>query len=239
MDVIEDVGDDELARLRDRVADLERFIRRLGHDLTTPLTTVAGFASLLVRDAGLPPNTVDSIRRIHSSADRANRMLRALVDETRLHEAESVFVRDAINAAAEGAVDLGVEMHLEAPTTPSRVFVMRATTVQLLRTIFVGLAARCAPDALAVSLTISEPEVGDVVSISFATSSGAGFTEAERNALDEAHIEEADDELPMLAAIRLAARLATTQAGRLWAEDVEGGGIRLILALPRSTGYRG
>lgn len=225
----------ELDLVRDRVANLERFITRLGHDLTTPLTTVSGFASLLARDPQLSPGAVDAVARIQASSDRANRMLRALVDETRLREAESMFVADVIDDAVGDVRDGGVEVTVHRQDTRARVFTMPAATRRLIETIVLGLAARGAPEPLSVSVVITQPEQGDMVSISFVTDVGSAFTEAERDALERAHLEVDDAQESTLS---LAARLATTQAGRLWAEDVDGGGIRLILALPRCAGVR-
>jgi signal transduction histidine kinase len=70
---------------RARVLQLQQqLLGIVGHDLRTPLNAIAGSAALLARAPDLPSNRVRLAQRIVSSAGRMSRLLRDLLDFTRV-----------------------------------------------------------------------------------------------------------------------------------------------------------
>ncbi|HEY8079279.1 MAG TPA: ATP-binding protein [Labilithrix sp.] len=61
----------------------EQFIGILGHDLRTPLNTILGTASLIVKNEDLPPHLAPAIQRVERSANRMARLISQLLDFTR------------------------------------------------------------------------------------------------------------------------------------------------------------
>jgi PAS domain S-box-containing protein len=65
-------------QLRQVNAELDRFASFAAHDMTGPLSTIAGFAALLLR-AGLPPAATEYAAHIAASSERLSRMLDGLL----------------------------------------------------------------------------------------------------------------------------------------------------------------
>ncbi len=231
-------GELELVALRARVLDLERFIARLGHELTTPLTTISGFASLLSRNDALDEGTADALSRIQSSADRAGRTLRGIVDETRLDRAESTSITNLLDDAVREVAGEGAPIEFERPVSAARVFCHRAVARRLfVAAITMHLERATGP--LVLEATILEAERGDTVSVRL-DSHGPTVTDEERAALEGAMAFEAEGSVrPSVAALVRAARLAATQAGRVWLDEGTPTGIGLTVSLPRSTAVEG
>lgn len=55
--------------------ELNELVRRAAHDVRTPLTTIAGFADLLVHDASLSPTARDNAVMIVEETRRLTEML--------------------------------------------------------------------------------------------------------------------------------------------------------------------
>ena len=68
-----------LSELQRANAELDRFAGVAAHDLTGPLSTIAGFAGLLERSPALPPEEHGYAGHIHASAQRMLGMLQALL----------------------------------------------------------------------------------------------------------------------------------------------------------------
>jgi len=57
-------------------------LRKLRHDLRTPLTVVAGFAEVLAEDREIPPAVRrDYAERIHAAAQEIKALVDALLDD--------------------------------------------------------------------------------------------------------------------------------------------------------------
>jgi K+-sensing histidine kinase KdpD len=55
--------------------DFQEVIKRAAHDVRTPLTTIAGFADLLVHDGSLSPTARDNAVMIAEETSRLTEML--------------------------------------------------------------------------------------------------------------------------------------------------------------------
>lgn len=92
--------DQELERLRARVANLERLTHRLAHELATPLTTARGFANALLERGGLDATAHDGLVRIERAARTAEEMLRARVAEATDDQPRALRLRPLLRDAA-------------------------------------------------------------------------------------------------------------------------------------------
>lgn len=127
--------DDELARLRTRVANLERMAERLAHELATPLTTAQGFAQILLDDDGLSAEVRDGLKRVERASRQALQLLQHRVDEgigdglrsMRLRE----LVRDAVTSVLGVAATAGRALPAEARVFGDPVGMRRALVLVL------------------------------------------------------------------------------------------------------------
>lgn len=56
-------------------------VRKVAHDVRTPLTSIAGFAQLLIDDAALSANSRENAETIFEEAKRVSEMLEAFFDD--------------------------------------------------------------------------------------------------------------------------------------------------------------
>ena len=108
--VREDKGTDELAALTssfNNMADsLERseqqrneFIANVSHELKTPMTTIAGFADGIL-DGTIPPEREEeALRTISSETRRLSRLVRRMLDLSRLQSAENVTAQEQFDVS--------------------------------------------------------------------------------------------------------------------------------------------
>ncbi len=113
-----------LAEVEAKNAELERFTYTVSHDLKSPLVTIKGFLGMLERDtaAGNQERVDHDIRRIHSAADKMQKLLEELLHLSRMtHQAvepEAVELAELADEALElvaGAVaERRVEVEIDA-----------------------------------------------------------------------------------------------------------------------------
>ncbi|HZH13749.1 MAG TPA: PAS domain-containing protein [Archangium sp.] len=94
-----------LSRLESERDLRERFVATLTHDLRTPLTAAKMGAQLLARKASDPDAVLKSAVRIGESLDRADRMIRDLLDANRIRAGETLPIERASCDLAETARD--------------------------------------------------------------------------------------------------------------------------------------
>lgn len=75
----------EKSRLDERGRFRDRLIGIVSHDLRNPLSTILLGASVLLENRELAPTTTKTLARIQSAAQRAERMIRDILDYTQAH----------------------------------------------------------------------------------------------------------------------------------------------------------
>lgn len=93
---------DELARLRTRIANLERLTERLAHELATPLTTVQIFARILLDGEGLSSEVRQGLERIERAGTTAMELLQHRVAEAPGEQPRSLRLRELVRDAVTG-----------------------------------------------------------------------------------------------------------------------------------------
>jgi signal transduction histidine kinase len=85
-EVLETANRELERRVRERTADLERFVHSVTHDLRAPLRAMEGFAHALLEDCGpqLDDMGREYARRIAASASTMDALIRELLDYSRL-----------------------------------------------------------------------------------------------------------------------------------------------------------
>ena len=78
------------AQLRETVGELEAFSYSISHDLRAPLRAMQGFSNLLAQDHAqeLSPQAAEYVRRIDQSAVRMDKLIRDVLDYSRITRAQ-------------------------------------------------------------------------------------------------------------------------------------------------------
>jgi two-component system phosphate regulon sensor histidine kinase PhoR len=95
--------DQQLAILRDitREMQLERtrrdFVANASHELRSPLTVISGYLDTLAEDDEIPASWRDPVAEMQRQAERMTRILRDLIELTRLESTESTAAHDFVD----------------------------------------------------------------------------------------------------------------------------------------------
>ena len=86
---------DSLAKAEERRSE---FVANVSHELKTPMTTIAGFADGIL-DGTIPPDhQADSLRTISSETRRLSRLVRRMLDVSRLQSEEGVTAQEQFDS---------------------------------------------------------------------------------------------------------------------------------------------
>jgi PAS domain S-box-containing protein len=172
---------DELRRTN---AELDRFASFAAHDMAGPLSTISGFARLLLR-AGLPPAAAEYAAHIVASSKRLSEMLQGLLDYARAGTPQAVAEPvDLARATEQVLADLAVpiaERHADVTVAvPAGATVMAdERDVRLVLQNLVANAVKFA-DAEHPSVTVAARDAGDGTWRMAVADDGSGIAEADR-----------------------------------------------------------
>lgn len=75
-------------RLKQAYEELDTFSFTISHDLKNPLSTIKGYAQMLMRDSSLQPKTHDTLNRIANRVDKMNAMINEVLEYSRIGRQE-------------------------------------------------------------------------------------------------------------------------------------------------------
>jgi len=247
---------DEIARLRAEVERLrlevveqgharDAFISLAAHELRSPLTTVKGYAQLLLRQARkapLPAAMTRSVEAIDEQTARMSDMVGALHDATRIRRGDFELLRAPVDlvALAESEVE---RRRLLAPEHTVLLLAEASSLVgqwdgarlaQVIRDLLDN-AIRYSPEGGVVVLRLAAEDGMATLSV---RDQGIGVAPADRERIFEYLYRAPETERRNLSGVGLglfiSRAIAERLGGRLWlaASDTTGGGSEFRLALP-------
>lgn len=229
-DHADDEGDTaEVEALRRRVDDLERFTRRVAHELATPLTAAAGFARLLLDRGGHDAETHDGLRRIERSATSAAEVVRQRLAGAVPASPDHLVLRQLLQDAV--ATTCGDDTDVVWDVAPDLVVFGPPSGLQEVVGLLVrALALRLAHQQARASLRFTAAPLGpDIVAVTGVAPSAAPLAPA----TGEPGEDQADE--PVRDAVRRLERLLPGLGGRSWvpAPTVAADQFSVLVHLPR------
>ncbi len=240
----------EQGRLRREAAETTRLseanelrtalLRAVSHDLRTPLASIkAAVTSLLQRDVAWSPEaTTDFLATIDEEADRLNRLVGNLLDMSRL-EAGALSVRsrpvgleEVVAAALASLPDRGRGVVVDVPATLPAVLADPALLERALANLVANAAAHTPPGR---SVRVEAREVGERIDL-LVVDRGPGVAEDDRERVF-APFQRLGDTGRAGVGLGLAVARGFVEAvgGRLALEETPGGGLTVVLTLPRQA----
>lgn len=236
--------DDHVRDDRESRDERDEFVSLAAHELRSPLTTVKGYAQLLLRaarkDPGASGNTQRALMAIEQQATRMSDMVAELLDASRIARGSfevhpRLVVLDAIVRRAVDQHQSGLDRHQISLETEAAGLVGRwdgGRVEQVIRDLLDN-ALRFSPNGGAVRVHVSR--VGDMARVSV-SDTGIGVAADELDRVFELYYRGRDAQRRNLSGLGLglfvSRVIAERMGGRLWLESGAGTGSTFTLELP-------
>jgi PAS domain S-box-containing protein len=224
--------------LRRANAELDRFASFAAHDMTGPLSTIAGFARLLMR-AGLPPAQAEYAEHIRTTSERLADMLERLLSYARAGQEQAVAAPvDLARATGQVLADLagpiadrGVDLTVAVP--PEARVMADARDVGLVLQNLIANAVKFA-GAERPRVTVAAQDPGDGSWLVTVEDNGSGIAEADRERVFRAfeRVGAAGERPGHGLGLAICQRLVERHHGTIGVDSEPGRGSRFWFVLP-------
>ncbi len=231
----------ELAEKQSMEAEREKLrntlLSAVGHDLRTPLASITGAASSLSEQSNLPPQAADLAHSIHGEASRLNKLVRNLLDVTRMDSGmlslnrQPYFVSELIGSSLQRCkeslekrkVDLQVAKDL--PLLNLDGMLVEQVLINLLEN-----AARYTPEHCSISIAATPTPYAIEISIG---DSGIGIPVGSEQAIFERYkrlLEKKTEGMGL--GLAICKGIVEAHGGHIWARNRSEGGAIFTFTLP-------
>ncbi len=214
------------------------FLSSVSHDLRSPLAVVAGAAStLLEKDASLDrPARMELLHTIHEEADRLERIIRNVLNLTRL-ESGQIAVRKEWQPLEEifGVIlnrysDRLAERHLELKIPPDLpLFPFDTLLMEQVLSNLMENALRHTPNGTPVDITVTPQKSAVMIEIA---DRGPGIPVHEEEAIFTKFTRSTNTRMGTGIGLSICRAIIEAHGGRIWTENRTGGGAIFKFVIP-------
>ncbi|HXH63704.1 MAG TPA: ATP-binding protein [Gemmatimonadales bacterium] len=219
----------------DRLSQLGALVSGVAHELNNPLAAIAAFADVLSADPRIAAVS-DSVQIIHTEAMRAGRMIQTLLDFARQRPRtnQAVNLADVIDrvlalhrsALQKSRVQVGVTLATDLPPVKGDPQELQQVLLNAVVNAQQAIAGTGQPGRVVISGQLAEHHV--IVTVE---DTGPGIPpENLDRVFDPFFTTKGDQGTGLGLAISLG--LIRGMGGRIWVQNIEGGGARVALELP-------
>ncbi|MCG8348737.1 MAG: response regulator [Chloroflexales bacterium] len=145
----------------EKLSAIGQLVAGVAHELNNPLTSISGYAQLLLRDTTLGEEIVQDVHQIHTQAERAARIVQNLLIFAREHKPERVVVdlnqvlrsTLALRAYQLRVDNIAVSTHFDPqlPTTVADPFQLQQVFLNLINNAHQAMIAQSTPGTLTIT----------------------------------------------------------------------------------------
>jgi two-component system sensor histidine kinase QseC len=229
-----------LGQLNGLIAHEKQFIAKAAHELRTPLAVLRIHAQNAL-EAKAPADRADALRHLLNAVDRATRILTQLLTLARL-EPDALelvrqdfdalaFIRGELAELAPLALQRGQELTLEADEAQTFRILGDAPSLGILLQNLVSNAVQYTPVGGRITVRLENTPEGLILRVE---DNGPGVPQEEASRLFERFYRLGEGDGSGLG-LSIVQRIAEMHFGRVWAEGRPGGGLAMIVELPRCS----
>jgi two-component system NtrC family sensor kinase len=236
----------------EKLSAIGQLVAGVAHELNNPLTSISGYAQLLLRDSTLSEEIVQDVQHIHTQAERAARIVQNLLIFAREHKPERVVVdlkevlrsTLALRAYQLRVDNIAVSTHFDPhlPATVADPFQLQQVFLNLINNAHHAMIARNAPGTLTITsrASVSQPKgegdaddqaEPDILSVEI-SDTGVGIPERDLKRIFDPFFTTKPVGQGTGLGLSICFGIIQEHGGRIWAESTVGIGTSVYVELP-------
>jgi signal transduction histidine kinase len=229
---------EEQLLISDRMATLGELISGIAHEINNPLTSIVGFAQLLL-DKDLPDDVKEDLSVINNEAERTTKIVRNLLMFARKREPKKAFANLneiieavlALRTYEQKVQNIQVDAHLDQDLP--KILTDSFQLQQVFLNIIINAEYFMSEAYGKGTLTITTERVNDLIRASFADD-GPGIAKEDMGRLFDSFFTTKEVGKGTGLGLSIAQSIITEHGGRIYAESELGKGTTFIVELPIS-----
>ncbi|PDW03653.1 hybrid sensor histidine kinase/response regulator [Candidatus Viridilinea mediisalina] len=229
----------------EKLSAIGQLVAGVAHELNNPLTSVSGYAQLMLRDKGLGVETRQDIEQIHTQAERAAKIVQNLLIFAREHEPERQMV--SLNEVLRSALALQnyqlkvdnisviLELDPELPYTSADPHQLQQVFLNLITNARHAMVEHGRPGKLVIrSSLFNDTQLGPTIKLEV-QDSGKGIPEKDLEKIFNPFYTTKPVGQGTGLGLSICFGIIEEHEGQIWAESQLGAGTQVFVTLPVRT----
>lgn len=225
----------------EKLSAIGQLVAGVAHELNNPLTSVSGYAQLLLRDKRLPEEPRQDIEQIHAQAERAAKIVQNLLIFAREHKPERRMV--SINEALRSALalqnyqlkvdNIGIVQELDTslPATTADGHQLQQVFLNLITNARHAMAEKGGRGTLTLRTSLVQGEGGEQIKVEVGDT-GVGIPERDLQRIFNPFYTTKPVGQGTGLGLSICFGIVKEHDGHIWAESQLGAGTRVSITLP-------
>lgn len=225
----------------EKLSAIGQLVAGVAHELNNPLTSVSGYAQLLLRDKGIPEEPRQDIEQIHAQSERAAKIVQNLLIFAREHKPERRMI--SVNEALRSALalqsyqlkvdNIGITLDLDPnlPATTADSHQLQQVFLNLITNARHAMADKGGRGTLTLRTVLLTDEGGAAIKIEV-TDTGVGIPERDLQKIFNPFFTTKPVGQGTGLGLSICFGIIKEHDGQIWAESQVGVGTRVSIALP-------